>query len=90
MNVENYGYPKGYKVKNITEQTNILRQLFPGIGYADDKLAERPLPPNADGRFSSAPLFSFYDGRVGFGADWANIVLGHYGSASGFVSPSSV
>src|SRR3990172_3798042 len=44
-----YAYPKGYKVKGITEQTNILRQLFPGIGFADEKLAEQPLPPNAEG-----------------------------------------
>ncbi|MDO8561197.1 MAG: hypothetical protein Q7R91_03205, partial [bacterium] len=34
-----YAYPKGYKVKGITEQTNILRQLFPGVGFADEKLA---------------------------------------------------
>jgi len=54
-----YAYPKGYKVKGITEQTNILRQLFPGIGFADEKLAEQPLPPNlptgqagAEGRFA--------------------------------------
>ena len=48
----NYAYPKGYKVKGITEQTNILRQLFPGIGFADEKLAEQPLPPNAEGWFA--------------------------------------
>src|SRR3989338_3584253 len=47
-----YAYPKGYKVKGITEQTNILRQLFPGIGFADEKLAEQPLPPNAEGWFA--------------------------------------
>ena len=47
-----YAYPKGYKVKGITEQTNILRQLFPGIGLADEKLAEQPLPPNAEGWFA--------------------------------------
>ena len=48
----NYAYPKGYKVKGITEQTNILRQLFPGIGFADEKLADQPLPPNAEGWFA--------------------------------------
>ena len=48
----NYAYPKGYKVKGITEQTNILRQLFPGIGFADEKIAEQPLPPNAEGWFA--------------------------------------
>jgi len=47
-----YAYPKGYKVKGITEQTNILRQLFPGIGFADEKLADQPLPPNAEGWFA--------------------------------------
>src|SRR3989344_4106562 len=47
-----YAYHKGYKVKGITEQTNILRQLFPGIGFADEKLAEQPLPPNAEGWFA--------------------------------------
>ena len=47
-----YAYPKSYKVKGITEQTNILRQLFPGIGFADEKLAEQPLPPNAEGWFA--------------------------------------
>jgi len=48
----NYAYPKGYKVKGITEQTNILRQLFPGIGFADEKIAEQPLPTNAEGWFA--------------------------------------
>ncbi len=47
-----YSYPNGYKVKGITEQTNILRQLFPGIGFADEKIAEQPLPPNAEGWFA--------------------------------------
>ena len=47
-----YAYPKGYKVKGITEQTNILRQLFPGICFADEKIAEQPLPPNAEGWFA--------------------------------------
>jgi len=47
-----YGYLSGYKPKGITEQTNILRQLIPGIGYADEKLAEQPLPANAEGWFA--------------------------------------
>ncbi len=48
-----YGYLSGYKKpKGITEQTNILRQLFPGIGFADEKLAEQPLPKNAEGWFA--------------------------------------
>lgn len=47
-----YAYPKGYKVKGITEQTNILRQLFPGIGFADEKIAEQPVPSGAEGWFA--------------------------------------
>ena len=47
-----YAYPKGYTVRGITEQINILRQLFPGIGFADEKLADQPLPPNAEGWFA--------------------------------------
>lgn len=47
-----YGYLSGYKPKGITEQTNILRQLFPGVGNALEKLAERPVPANAEGWFA--------------------------------------
>lgn len=47
-----YVYPAGYKVKGITEQTNILHQLFPGIGYADENLASQPLPANTEGWFA--------------------------------------
>lgn len=48
-----YGYLSGYrKPKSITEQTNRLRELFPGIGYADEKLVEGALPPNAEGWFA--------------------------------------
>lgn len=47
-----YVYPEDYKAKGITAQTNILRQLVPGIGFADEKLAEQPLPPNAEGWFA--------------------------------------
>lgn len=49
----NYGYLSGYrKPKSITEQCNILRQIFPGIGFADEKLAERAVPSNAEGWFA--------------------------------------
>lgn len=48
----NYGYLSGYKPKGITEQTNRLRQLFPGIGFADEKIAEGELPKNAEGWFA--------------------------------------
>ncbi len=47
-----YGYLSGYKPKGITEQTNRLRELFPGIGYANEKLAEGVLPENAEGWFA--------------------------------------
>jgi hypothetical protein len=49
----NYGYLSGYrKPKSITEQCNILRQIFPGVGFADEKLAEREVPANAEGWFA--------------------------------------
>lgn len=48
----NYGYLSGYKPKGITEQTNRLRELFPGIGFADEKLAEGELPKHAEGWFA--------------------------------------
>jgi hypothetical protein len=46
------GYPLDYKPKGITEQVSILHQIFPGIGFADEKLAEQPLSPNAEGWFA--------------------------------------
>lgn len=49
----NYGYLSGYrKPESITEQCNILRQIFPCVGYADEKLAERKVPANAEGWFA--------------------------------------
>ncbi len=48
----NYGYLSGYQPKGITEQTNRLRELFPGIGYADEKIAEGELPKHAEGWFA--------------------------------------
>ncbi len=48
----NYSYPKGYRVKGIIEQTNILRRLISGVGFADEKLAERSLPNGAEGFFA--------------------------------------
>lgn len=47
-----YGYLSGYKPKGITEQTNRLRELIPGVGFADEKLAEQPLPAGAEGWFA--------------------------------------
>ena len=40
--------------------------------------------PGADGQFEDAPDFSFYDGRLGFGAHWVSDAYDSYGSASGF------
>lgn len=49
----NYRYLSGYeKPKSITEQCNILRRIFPGVGYADEKLAEGELPKHAEGWFA--------------------------------------
>lgn len=45
-------YPKNYKIKDIAEQVNILRQLFPGIGFADEKLCARMVPTGAEGWFA--------------------------------------
>jgi len=47
-----YGYPLGYRIKDITKQINILRQFFPDIGLADEKIVEQPLPANAEGWFA--------------------------------------
>ncbi|MBU2635339.1 hypothetical protein KJ841_02600 [Patescibacteria group bacterium] len=48
-----YGYLSGYKKpKGITAQTNCLRELFPGIGYADEKLVEQSFPAKAEGWFA--------------------------------------
>jgi hypothetical protein len=49
----NYGYLSGYKKpKGITEQISILRQLFPCLGNACEKLALREVPKNAEGWFA--------------------------------------
>ncbi len=42
--------------------------------------------PDTDGVFSSAPVFDFHDGRVGFVAYWFGGARGRYGSASAFLS----
>lgn len=48
-----YGYLSGYKKpKGITVQTDRLRELFSGIGYADEKLVEQLLPASAEGWFA--------------------------------------
>jgi hypothetical protein len=47
-----FGYFSGYKPKGIAEQAKILRQLFPGVGFANEKLAERTVPTGAEGWFA--------------------------------------
>ena len=53
-----YGYLSGYQPKDVVAQTNALRELFPGIGHANqDMLAqmekgEISLPPGAEGFFA--------------------------------------
>lgn len=47
-----YTYPKGYKVKGITAQISILKQLFPGIGCANEVLVGQPRPPHTEGWFA--------------------------------------
>ncbi len=53
-----YGYLSGYKPLGIVEQTNRLRELFSGLGYANQELltqiekGEAKLPENAEGWFA--------------------------------------
>ena len=52
----NYGYMSDYKKpKDITEQVSILRQLFPCLGNANEKLALRSVPKNADDGWFAIP-----------------------------------
>lgn len=49
----NYGYFSGYrKPKGIAEQTSLLRQIFPGIGFANESLAKQSIPEGAEGWFA--------------------------------------
>ncbi len=51
--VSTHGYLSGYKKpKSIKEQCNILRKIFPEIGFANEKLAEREVPVGAEGWFA--------------------------------------
>lgn len=53
-----YGYLSGYKPKGLTEQCNRLRELFPGIGFANLDMVgaiergEVALPAHAEGWFA--------------------------------------
>lgn len=47
-----YGYLSGYtKPLDVIAQTNKLRELFPGIGFADENMA-RPVALSAEGYFA--------------------------------------
>lgn len=51
-----YGYLSGYRQpRSVTEQANRLREIFPGIGYADESLANIPVPKGAEGKFVILP-----------------------------------
>ena len=48
-----YRYFSGYtKPKGITEQTDILSELLPGIGFANEDIVKQSLPANAEGWFA--------------------------------------
>jgi hypothetical protein len=53
-----YGYLSGYKPNGIVQQTNVLRQLFPGVGFANQDLlgqierGDAKLPKHAEGWFA--------------------------------------
>ncbi len=51
-----HGYPEGYKPKDIAEQVQILRSLFPELEGAtyDKNIATQPLPAGAEGWFAIA------------------------------------
>ena len=46
-----FGYPKEYRVKSVTEQVNILHKFFPNIDCTDENIAQKPLPKGAEGQF---------------------------------------
>ncbi len=51
-----YGYLSGFsKPRSVTEQANCLREIFPGIGYANESLANLPVPKGAEGKFVIPP-----------------------------------
>ena len=47
-----YGYLSGYQPKGVADQIARLRELFPELGTADVEIANRELPPNAEGWFA--------------------------------------
>lgn len=47
-----HGYPSGYQPRAIADQVARLRQLFPRLGAAQEQIASRRLPCNAEGWFA--------------------------------------
>lgn len=48
-----YGYLSGYTTPiGIKQQAGCLRRLFPGIGFANEKLVRQPIPVGAEGYFA--------------------------------------
>ena len=47
-----YGYPSGYRRNDLVPQSNRLRELLPGIGFVDEKVAAKPLPKGMEGYFA--------------------------------------
>ncbi len=48
-----YGYLSGYKKpKDVSWQSNRLRELFPGVGFHDEKLVQADTPAGAEGQFA--------------------------------------
>ena len=55
LTTPNYVYPVEYRIRPVTEQADILRQFFPGIGFANKQLAESPIVSPAEGCFMAPP-----------------------------------
>ncbi len=49
---ERYGHYSGYRPRDVSGQTERLRKIFPGVGYADISIASQPLPKGAEGWFA--------------------------------------
>ena len=47
-----YEYSYGYRPREITMQVSLLRELFPGIGSADEWVASQPVPRSAECLFA--------------------------------------
>ncbi len=75
----NYGYLSGYKPKGVTEQCNRLRELFPGLGYANLDLVKQieegkiELPAHAEGWFAIPNIWK-KDGQPKIGTTYSECV----------------